>query len=100
MADTAKISSVEIVKKLFGDHPEDVISPIKSASDALGWLEELFKTIEKEALEERNGYRIKELAAMGAYLALDVGNYSSHMHETYIYRLQAAEVIRVEVDHD
>ena len=91
--------SVEIVKQLFGDHPEDIVSPIKSAAEALSWLEELFKTIEQEALQERNGYRIKELAAMGAYLALDMGNYAGHVHETYIDRLQTAGVVGPEARH-
>ena len=61
--------AVKTCQDLFGEHPEDVISPIKSASDAFDWLEELFNTIKTEALNERNGYRIKHLAEMGAYLA-------------------------------
>ena len=80
--------SVEIVKELFGDYPEDVIIPIKAASDALGWLEEVFITIEKEALDERNCYRVKKLAELGAYLAANMSDYAGSSHETYIDRLQ------------
>ena len=89
-------SSVETCRSLFGEHPEDVISPIKSAADALSWLEELFHTIEREALNERNGYRIKHLAEMGAYLALDMGNYAGCQHETMIDRLRNAGVVSTE----
>jgi hypothetical protein len=92
MANNAKNPSVEIVKEMFGDHPEDVISSIKCAADTLGWLEEIFITIKNEALVERNGYRIKQLAEAGAYLALDVSNYAGYQHETYTKRLQAAGV--------
>lgn len=89
MSNNTENPSFEIAKQIFGDYPEDVISPIKSASDALSWLEQLFKTIEKEALDERGGFRIKELAAMGAYLAFDMSNYAGCMHETYTERLKS-----------
>lgn len=92
----AKNPSAEACRSLFGAHHEDVISPIKSAADALSWLEELFHTIEREALNERNGYRIKHLAEMGAYLALDMGNYAGCQHETLIDRLRSAGVIPAE----
>ena len=49
---------VEVCRNLFGEHPADVISPIKSAADALSWLEELFRTISKDALDERKGHQI------------------------------------------
>ena len=89
----AENPSVTVVKELFGDHPEDVISPIKSAAEVLGWLEEIFITIKKEALEERNGYRIKKLADAGAYIALDMANFAGGQHEAYINRLQVAGVL-------
>lgn len=58
MADTKILGALEqvaIVKELFDAHPEDVISPINSAAEALTWLEEIFATIKKEAINERNG---------------------------------------------
>jgi hypothetical protein len=78
---------------LFGAHPEDVVTPIKSAADALGWLEEIFKTIQYEALKERNGHRIQQLAAAGSYLAADMGNYAGCQYETMIERLRKASVV-------
>lgn len=80
-------------RSLFGETPEDVISPIKSAADALGWLEELFNTIKREALDQGNSYRIKHLAEAGAYLASDIGNFADCQHETMIERLRTAGVI-------
>ncbi len=85
--------SVEIVKELFGDYPEDVIIPIKGAADALGWLEEVFITIDKEALDARNGCRIKKLAELGAYLAGNMADYAGCAHETYIDRLKTVGAI-------
>lgn len=59
-------------------HPEDVISPIRIAADALGWLEEVLKTIEAEA---GSNARIKRLARMGAYLAADMSNLADCAYE-------------------
>ena len=92
----AKNPSVEICLSLFGEHPEDVISPIRSAADALSWVGELFTIIEREALNERNGFRIKRLAEMGAYLALDIGNYADSQHGAMIDRLRSAGLVSSE----
>lgn len=96
MANTAENISIQAVRNLLGDHPEDVISPIKNASDALIWIEEILITIKKEALNEHNGYRIKHLAEAGAYIAGDMGNYAGHMHEIYLDRLQSASIVNCE----
>lgn len=87
---------VEACRNLFGEHPVDVISPINTAADAISWLEELFRTISKEALVESSGYRIKSLAEAGAYIASEIGNYAEHRHETMNDRLRAAGVIPAE----
>lgn len=79
---------------LFGEHPEDVISATKCAADALGWLEVIFTTIKNEALTERNGHRIRQLAEAGAYLAADISNYAGCQHETLTARLRTAGVVR------
>lgn len=92
----AKNPSVEACRSLFGEHPEDVIGPIKSASDALCWLEELFTTIERETLNEISIYRIKHLAEMGAYLACNMSDYTGSQHETMIDRLRNAGVVSAE----
>lgn len=96
MQNINRTPGVDACRNLFGEHPEDVISPINSAAEALFWLEELFLTIAREALDERNGYRIKHLAEMGAYLASDVGNYAGYQHETMIDRLRNAGVVLAE----
>jgi hypothetical protein len=96
MKNTTRKPGVEACRNLFGEHPEDVISPINSAAEALSWLEELFLTIAREALVERNGCRIKYLAEMGAYLASDIGNYAGCRHETMIDRLRNAGVVPAE----
>jgi len=82
-----------IVRNLFGEHPEDVISPINSAATALSWVEEILRTIQQEAKAGRaNGLRVERLAEAGAYLAQDMGNYAGHAYETMINRLCAAGV--------
>lgn len=92
MAETTARASApsETVNDLFGAMPEDVISPIKSAADALGWIEEILITIQREVDDPRNRIRVRLLAEAAAYLASDVGNYAGHMYETYLGRLQVA----------
>lgn len=87
---------IDACKNAFGDHPEDIISLIKSTADTLSWLEELFKTIEREALNERNGYRIKHLAEMGAYLAFDIANFAGSEYEKMHDALVDAGIIGAE----
>lgn len=87
----------EAVRTVFDDMPEDVISPIKSAADALGWIEEILITIQREVDDPRNRIRVRQLAEAAAYLASDVGNYAGHMHETYLGRLQAAGLATIAV---
>lgn len=89
------LTTEESCRQLFGEHPEDVIRPIKSAADALGWLEEIFAAIQRETLDGGSVYRIKRLAEMGAYMALDMGNCASCQHETLIDRLRAASVVEL-----
>jgi hypothetical protein len=50
----AKNPSIENCINLFGEHPEDVIAPISSASEALFWLEEICKTIAHEPIDPTN----------------------------------------------
>lgn len=75
--------AVEACLQLFGARPEDVLIPIKSAADALSWLEEIFNTIKAEALNG-SGVRIKQLAEAGAYIAMDIGNFAGCKHEEFI----------------
>lgn len=86
-------SVVENARAIFGAHPEDVISPIKSTAEALGWLEEIFNTIKNEEIDRPNSGRIKKLAELGAYIALDIGNYADSEHEQRLDFLQKAGVV-------
>lgn len=91
-----KNPSIETIRRLFGESPEDVISPINCASDALLQLVEIFNTIRDEALNERNGYRIKYLAAAGSYIAHDMSNYTDCVYESMINRLREAGIVSAE----
>lgn len=84
----------EAVQALFGEHPEDVISPTKSAAEAFGWIEEILLTIVRETEDAgRRTLRIKRLADAGAYLACEFSNYTGCEHERLIGRLQEAGVV-------
>lgn len=85
--------SIEAIRTMFGEHPEDVINPINCASDTLYSLEELFNTIKHEALKEHNGNRIKRLAEIGAYVAQDMANFTDSEYENMIGRLRNAGVV-------
>lgn len=88
----------EAVRTVFDDMPEDVISPIKTAADALGWIEQILITIQREVDDPRNRIRVRLLAEAAAYLACDVSDYAGHMHETYLGRLQVAGLDTVDAE--
>jgi len=50
MSKITPTADIEFCKRLFDHHPEDVIAPLGYASEAFGWLEELFRTIATAAL--------------------------------------------------
>lgn len=79
MPDAQKQARMDCNRVFSVPHPEDVIAPIRTAADALGWLAEVFKTIEAEA---QGHARIRTLAEMGAYLASDMWNLASCAHES------------------
>lgn len=84
----------EACRELFGAHPEDVLIPIKTAEDALGWLEEILNTIVRIAVESRApcSPRIQALAEAGRYLAMDMGNFVGCEYELKHGRLIAKGV--------
>lgn len=86
------IDAVAACNELFGQHPEDVITPIKTATDALDQVYEILKTIEKEALEPSCLYRLKRLADAGATIAFEAAEFSGTEHERMISRLREAGV--------
>lgn len=83
------IDREKLCKEMFGEMPEDVISPINSASDALFWLDAIFTAIKKEAEGGCNLIQIRLLAEAGAYLAMDYGNFAGCQHETMLRSLKA-----------
>lgn len=86
------IAAIEVSRAVFGEHPDDVISPLNTASEALFWLEELFGVIQEEAEKDNpRTYRIKLLADMGKYVALDMGNYVDCRHRDFRDAIQACE---------
>lgn len=87
-----KHPSEEVFHSLVGDWPEDVIIHLDFASDTLFQLEEVFKTIGKEA----NNPRIQHLAKLGAHVANDVAERVGCQYDSMLNRLQAAGVIPVE----
>lgn len=72
---------VEVVRDAVGCHPCDLLIPIGGAADALSWLEEIFNVIKESAVDGGKAYRVKRLAAAGAYLASDYAGWVSVEHE-------------------
>lgn len=88
------LEQTKAVSELFGEQPEDVISPILSASEALCWVREIVLTIECDAADAgRNGGRIKRLAGAAAYIAGEFSNFAGCEYERLIDRLQVAGVV-------
>lgn len=101
-ATAESLSHVENIKAIFGSHPEDVIRPIKTAADVLGWLEETFDILIQEVNAERmNSVRMKRLLDAGLYLTSDFGNHLDCEHERMLESLRLAGVVAAkEVRHD
>jgi hypothetical protein len=100
-ASAENMGHVENTKALFGKHPVDVISPIRSAAEVLGWLEEIFQVISREAEAARmNTVRVKSLADAGAYLASDFGNYVGVEHETMLESFRLCGIVAEGANHD
>lgn len=77
--------------QLFGEHPEDVISPIDSAAEALGWLEEIFNVIKQKAEYDQSSLsQVKRLADAGAYIANNIGGYVEARYRDMSDRIEMA----------
>ena len=86
--------SEAIIRASFGQHPEDVISPVKTAADVFSWLEEIFASIRREAEGERvNTTRIRNLADCGVYVAAEFTNYLGVEHEGMSRSLASAGLL-------
>lgn len=75
---------------LFGEDPEGFLIALNSASDALSWLEEIFKTIRDEADRPCNSIRLKQMASLGAHIAADFANETDSVHERLTNSLSEA----------
>lgn len=94
---TAAKALIAASRDTFGLHPEDVIGSINSASEVCDWLEEIFVSISREAEGKGCTTRIKRLAAVGAYLASDMGNFYDSQHEEMFASLKAVGIVAAEV---
>ena len=72
----ASAHHIEAFRALFGQHPDDVIAPIKSSCEMLDCLGDLFEAIEM-FLEKENQchYEAKNLVGLGKYVAKDFSRY-------------------------
>jgi len=81
------------VKQAFGNYPEDVISPINSGAEVLGWLEEICKIIRDEASAEKPDiFRIRKLADAGSYVACEFSDGGGSQHEEMVENLAQAGI--------
>lgn len=85
-------SLTEAVRLALGEHPEDVMMVSHTASDVFEWLERVFKNIEAEAEKGKDAsyIEVRQMAAMGRYLACDFGNYMDCIREKMTDALKAA----------
>lgn len=84
---------VTAIKKSFGQHPEDVLTPAKMAAKGFGWLNEILVTIRQEAEGDNCAPRIVKLVAAGAYIAADLESYCSGEYESMLQRLQEVGIL-------
>jgi hypothetical protein len=85
----APTSPIEACRTVFGQHPEDVIVPIKLGSDAFDWLSALFKAI--ELFLDHRPTEVEHLVALGRYIATDMSDYLDCAREQMTDSIKAAE---------
>jgi hypothetical protein len=93
-------SPIETCHTVFGQYPEDVLSIVRTADEALGWLNYLFHEIKKLSKFERSDdaanlcvrlLDIKKLSGMGRYVSCDIGEYIEREAENMAEHLKAFE---------
>ena len=84
-------SQFQSVRTIFGNPPEDVITPIGTGSDTLWQMESIFFAI--EVLREKGGCEthIKQLLRLGKYVSCDMANCLNLEYETMRDSLKAFE---------
>lgn len=68
-----------VMHEACGGNPGDVLAALDSSSEVLSWIEEIFSVIEETPINDRGGFRIRSLAAVGAYLALGFSSQADEM---------------------
>lgn len=85
-------NAFDAVHSVFGQHPDDVISPLETSVEVFGWLEGLTGVIKEESNKDHpNLFRIRELANIAAYLTQYFANYVDCCHEDMKTALQVAK---------
>ena len=90
----SSLSPIGAAKAVFGKHPEEVISLVKTGMDTLNWLGALFNVIQllkNHPSNHPSSYQIKYLVAMGDYIASDLSNFLDCEHEQMADCLKAAK---------
>ena len=90
---TLPASTIDLGRKLFGEHPEDVIAPIQTGMQRLYQLGSLFGAI-KAAVTAGGAElaRIELLAELGQEVAFDSANFLDCRHEELETALKVAQV--------
>lgn len=86
-------STTEVCRSAFGNHPEDVISVIRTGSELAFELEALFKAIKADLESNPPRLNAARLCDVGAYLASDIGNYIDCEREAMVENLEKAGII-------
>lgn len=73
--------TVESVKALFGEHPDDVLGDLDHGSDRFYQLAALFQAI---AAESGPNSTARKLAQIGKYVADDAANFLDAQREGYV----------------
>lgn len=87
---------VTTIKEAFGEHPVDVLANTKMAVDGLGWLNEIFVSIEREAEGRNCSLRIGRLAAAGIYLAGNLEDFCGGSHTSWSQKLQDVGILLID----
>lgn len=89
-------AAIEECRKLFGEHPVDVIAPMGWAVDALLQVGAILSVIVKDAdprqTERCAQSRIRSLAKAAKYIADDMANTVDCRHGDFIYSLKQSGV--------
>lgn len=72
-----KSAALETVHTVTGQHPEDIVASLNTASETMRWLHQIFVQIEEKTKRKGDPVALSDiatLAGMGNYLATDFAN--------------------------